>query len=50
MSQYFPKPCDRSGKNKSVELNLFYYSTKSDLKVADTSTLASPSMELTLSR
>ena len=44
MSQYFPKPYERSGKNKNVKLDLSYYSTKDDLKgatVADTSTLAS---------
>ena len=34
MSQYFPKPYERSGRNVKVKLDLFNYATKSDLKHA----------------
>ena len=46
MSQYFPKPYDRFGKNGKVELNLSNYAIKADLKGAagvDTSKLAAKS-------
>ena len=44
--QYFPKPYERSGGNLKVELDLFNYATKTNLKGAtpsDTSNLASKS-------
>ena len=34
MSQYFPKPYDRFGRNVKTELDLFNYATKADLKGA----------------
>ena len=43
MSQYFPKLYKRFGENVKVELDLFYYVTKADLKGEtgfDTSKLA----------
>ena len=42
MSQYFPKPLERSDGNLKVELDLSNYATKADLKGAtavDTSNL-----------
>ena len=44
--QYFPKPYEHSGGNLKVELDLFNYATKRNLKgatPADTSNLASKS-------
>ena len=46
ISQYFRKPYGTFGKNVKVELDLFSYATKSDLKeatVLDTSNLAAKS-------
>ena len=43
MSKHFPKPNNRFGGNVKVELDLFNYATKTDLKGAagiDTSNLA----------
>ena len=34
MSQHFPKPYESSGGNVKVELDLFKYATKADLKGA----------------
>ena len=46
MSQYFPKPCERSSGNVKVELDLSNFATKADLKEATsigTSNLAAKS-------
>ena len=34
MSQFFPKPYDRFGKNIKFKLDLSYYATKADIKGA----------------
>ena len=34
MSQFFPKPNERYGRNVKVELDIYNYATKSDLKNA----------------
>ena len=44
MSQYFPQPYEHSSGNMKVELDLYNYATKADLKRAkgiDTCTLVS---------
>lgn len=51
MSQYFLEPYEGSGGNRKVELNLFNYATKADLKEANgiyVSTLVSETILATL--
>ena len=51
MSQYFLEPYEGSGGNRKVELNLFNYATKADLKEANgiyVSTLVSETILSTL--